>query len=94
VALLAGSPDDDPGTRPFRHISLSQSAAWYAVGDDGLDRFDVRPPASQRLRWRTRDEGWPARRPASASPSRTWVASASAQRAKPSAPPRAARAVG
>ena len=48
VAFLAGVLDGDPGTRPFRHVFLSQKAPWYPVDDD-LIKFDERPPASQRL---------------------------------------------
>jgi hypothetical protein len=48
VALLAGVLDGDPGTRPFRHVFLSQKAPWYPVDDD-LIKFDERPPAHQRL---------------------------------------------
>ena len=52
VALLAGSLDDDPGRRPFRHIFLSQAAPWHDVGEDQLTRYDERPPAAERLRWK------------------------------------------
>ena len=48
VAFLAGVLDGEPETRPFRHIFLSQKAAWYSI-DDELPKFDERPPADQRL---------------------------------------------
>jgi hypothetical protein len=56
VGLLAGSLDDDPGERPVRHIFLSQSPAWFEVGDDGLRRYEGRPPASER-HWKPPEEG-------------------------------------
>lgn len=58
VALLAGSLDEDPGTRPAQHIFLSEAADWLALPDDGVVRFDGRPPPERRLRWRPpRGEG-------------------------------------
>ena len=51
VVLLAGSLDGDPGSRPFRHIFVSQAPEWYALPDDGLDRYEDRPPQAERLRW-------------------------------------------
>jgi len=51
VILLAGVFDDDPGTRPFRHILLGQAAAWHSVNDE-LPKFEGRPPPEQRLRRR------------------------------------------
>ena len=48
VIVLAGTLDDDPGTRPFRHIFLGQGAAWNQATDD-LPRFEERPPADQRI---------------------------------------------
>jgi ADP-ribosyl-[dinitrogen reductase] hydrolase len=56
VVLLAGSLDEDPGTRPFRHIFLDQAPAWYALPDDDLPRHAERPPAAERLRWRRSPE--------------------------------------
>jgi hypothetical protein len=49
VVVLAGVLDDDPGTKPFRHIYMSQAPAWDRVHDD-LPRFEEHVPASQRLR--------------------------------------------
>ncbi|MBW2448471.1 MAG: GFA family protein [Deltaproteobacteria bacterium] len=57
VALLAGSLDGDPERRGFRHIFLSQSAAWYEVPDDELKHYEERPPAAERLRWRKPEGG-------------------------------------
>ncbi len=48
VGFMVGVLDDDPGSRPFRHIFLGQRAAWDELSDD-LPRFDERPPADQRL---------------------------------------------
>jgi hypothetical protein len=48
VVMLAGVLDDDPGTRPFSHIFMSQEAPWSSVGDS-LPRFMERPPAEHRL---------------------------------------------
>jgi ADP-ribosyl-[dinitrogen reductase] hydrolase len=48
VVLLAGVLDDDPGTRPFRHIFMGQDAPWNSTGDE-LPRFEGRPPADQRI---------------------------------------------
>jgi len=53
VTLMAGVLDDDPGTRPFRHIFLAQSAPWLAPSDD-LPAFDERPPAAERLQTKRR----------------------------------------
>ena len=49
VTLLAGVLDEDPGTRPFRHIFVGESPAWASL-PDGLPRFEARPPADQMLR--------------------------------------------
>lgn len=49
VVLLAGVLDDDPETRPFRHIFLGQKAPWFEPGGD-LPRFEGRPPGAERLR--------------------------------------------
>jgi len=48
VVFMAGVLDDDPESRPFRHIFLGQGANWFEVHDE-LEKFDERPPASQRL---------------------------------------------
>lgn len=49
VVLLAGVLDGDPGVRPFRHIFTGQGARWFEPRDDGLPRFEERPPAAERL---------------------------------------------
>jgi hypothetical protein len=48
VVLLAGVLDDDPETKPFRHIFVSQDAAWNRISDD-LPQFEERPPADQQI---------------------------------------------
>ncbi len=48
VVLLAGVLDDDPGTKPFRHIFVGQDAPWNGISDS-LPRFEERPPADQRI---------------------------------------------
>jgi len=52
VVLLAGSLDGDPGARPVRHVFVSQAPAWHELPDDGLERYQDRPPAAERIRWR------------------------------------------
>ncbi len=47
VVLLAGVLDEDPGSRPFRHIFLDQKAAWFEPGG-GLERHEGRPPERMR----------------------------------------------
>jgi len=37
-----GSLDDDPGTRPMRHIFVASKAPWFAISDD-LPQFAERP---------------------------------------------------
>ena len=54
VVLMAGILDDDPGSRPFRHIFLAQRARWFEAHDE-LPGFDGRPPAAERLQ--TKREG-------------------------------------
>jgi hypothetical protein len=49
VLVLAGVLDDDPGSRPFRHIFVSQSPAWHTIAGDELPKFPERPPAGERL---------------------------------------------
>ena len=52
VALLAGSLDEDPGTRTYHHIFLGQKAPWCEPPADDTPRFEGRPPEERRLRWR------------------------------------------
>jgi len=49
IVLLAGVLDEDPGTRPFRHIFVSQAAPWDTISDQ-LTRFDEQPPLDQQIR--------------------------------------------
>ncbi len=49
VELLAGVLDDDPGTRPFRHVFVGQEAGW-SRGGDSLPRFEAGPPPDQRIK--------------------------------------------
>jgi ADP-ribosyl-[dinitrogen reductase] hydrolase len=49
VVLLAGVLDDDPGTRPFRHIFVAHDAPWSSITGD-LPRFEEGPPEDQRIR--------------------------------------------
>jgi hypothetical protein len=45
IALIPmGSFDDDPGTRPARHIYVGSKAPWYEITDD-LPQFTEMPPA-------------------------------------------------
>lgn len=48
LVLNAGVLDDDPGTRPFRHIFVGQNPAWHAI-TDALPQFNEHAPAGQRL---------------------------------------------
>ncbi len=49
VVLLAGVLDDDPGTRPFRHVFVDQGAPWDRISDD-LPQFQEQPPPDQQIR--------------------------------------------
>jgi len=48
VVIQAGCLDDDPGTRPFRHIFVGVKASWYEI-HDGLPQYEGRLPPDQRL---------------------------------------------
>jgi ADP-ribosyl-[dinitrogen reductase] hydrolase len=48
VLMLAGVLDDDPVSRPFRHIFVSHGPAWHATHDD-LPKHPERPPEAERL---------------------------------------------
>ena len=48
VVLQAGVLDDNPETRPFCHIFVSQSASWHTITDT-MPQFEERSPAGQRL---------------------------------------------
>jgi hypothetical protein len=49
MVLLAGVLDDDPGSKPFRHIHVGQAAAWDHI-HDSLTQFEARAPADQQIR--------------------------------------------
>ena len=42
VPLPAGCLDDDPRTRPFRHIYVGSKAPWFEINDD-LEQFEEWP---------------------------------------------------
>lgn len=48
VVVLAGVLDDDPVTKPFRHIFVAQDGAWNLITDD-LPCFEERPLADHRI---------------------------------------------
>jgi hypothetical protein len=48
VVIPAGALDDDPGTRPFRHIFVGVKATWFEITDD-LPQFTGHVPPEQRL---------------------------------------------
>jgi hypothetical protein len=48
VVLFAGVLDDDPGTKPFRHIFAGQGAAWDHISDT-LPSFEQQPPAGSTI---------------------------------------------
>jgi hypothetical protein len=48
VVLHAGVLDEEPATRPFRHIFVGQNPAWHTIADD-MPQFDERPPVGERL---------------------------------------------
>jgi hypothetical protein len=39
-----GTLDDDPGVRPQLRQFVGSAASWEPIPDDGLPRFDTRPP--------------------------------------------------
>lgn len=48
VVIPAGCLDDDPGTRPFRHIFVGVKAPWYEI-QDNLPQFEGHLPPELRL---------------------------------------------
>jgi hypothetical protein len=52
VVLLAGVLDDDPGTKPFRHIFVGQGAPWDSI-TGSLPQFEEQPPADQQIQPRS-----------------------------------------
>jgi hypothetical protein len=47
VVLSAGALDQDPGSRPLRHIFAGSRAPWFEI-TDGLPQFDAHAPGSRR----------------------------------------------
>jgi hypothetical protein len=39
-----GAIDGDPGVRPSAHMFVANAAPWEPIPDDGLPRYDGRPP--------------------------------------------------
>jgi hypothetical protein len=48
VVLNAGVLDDDPGSRPVRHIFVEQNPAWHDIADS-IPQFSEHAPRGQRL---------------------------------------------
>ncbi len=48
VILHGGGLDGDPGTRPFRHIFVSQRAPWHTITDT-MPQYEQHAPAGERL---------------------------------------------
>jgi hypothetical protein len=44
VSVRLGALDDDPGIRPQYHSFVGSKADWDELPDDGLPRYDARPP--------------------------------------------------
>lgn len=45
TSVRLGTFDGDPGIRPQWHQFVAYAASWEAIPDDGLPRYDERPPA-------------------------------------------------
>ena len=45
VAVRLGAFDGDPGVRPQHRQYVAYAAPWEPIPDDGLPRYDERPPA-------------------------------------------------
>ena len=45
VSVRLGTLDDDPGIRPQWRQFVAYSVPWEPIPDDGLPRYDERPPA-------------------------------------------------
>ena len=45
VSVRLGTFDSDPGIRPQWHQFVAYAAPWEPLPDDGLPRYDERPPA-------------------------------------------------
>jgi hypothetical protein len=48
VEIPAGALDDDPGTRPLRHIFVGARAPWFSISDELL-RYPRHVPDAERL---------------------------------------------
>jgi hypothetical protein len=44
MTVRLGTLDDDPGVRPELRQFVESAASWEAIPDDGLPRFEARPP--------------------------------------------------
>jgi hypothetical protein len=44
VSVRLGTFDDDPGIRPQYRQFVAYAAAWEPIPDDGLPRYEERPP--------------------------------------------------
>jgi len=44
-SVRLGTFDDDPGVRPAHRQFVAYAAPWELIPDDGLPRYDERPPA-------------------------------------------------
>jgi hypothetical protein len=45
VSVRLGAFDDDPGIRPQQRQFVAYAASWEPIPDDGLPRFEERPPS-------------------------------------------------
>lgn len=45
TGVRLGALDGDPGIRPQWHQFVAYAAPWEPIPDDGLPRYDERPPA-------------------------------------------------
>jgi hypothetical protein len=45
VSVRLGTFDSDPQIRPQWHQFVAYAASWEALPDDGLPRYDERPPS-------------------------------------------------
>ena len=45
TGVRLGAIDGDPGIRPQWHQYVAYAAPWEPIPDDGLPRYDERPPA-------------------------------------------------
>ncbi|HSJ94679.1 MAG TPA: GFA family protein, partial [Gaiellaceae bacterium] len=45
TGVRLGAVDGDPGIRPQWHQFVAYAAPWEPLPDDGLPRYDERPPA-------------------------------------------------